>query len=580
MAGSVQNNTASTLFNSTFAKGPAANGKGLDPADFHKIPGATQDIYNKIAQIIGLPHVKANAKIPADPLVVRQLYRENEIFHLGNRTAAEQATMMITYSKSTGILGGTSIDAKNLASWMVSIRRDMPDKASAIENAVAKQLGNAGDQSAFWAELGKAASYPAKADAALLAMAKDVQPPSPPSRAQIIADTNALITDATSKNTFSVKGEVYAQPVTFSTERVVAQLQSLAETNPAKAQMLRAELTTRLNMYEAADINRMLAGDAGPIENITIGLNDPGDAAIGAVKGVANDGIGLVNLLARGEAMKQAGDAQQSADILRIFGKENAAAQMDQSAATLRQASQQDAIPSIPYSNAAQQGGANMVTAVELAGGIGGLAKGGYVSGKWVVKNADELLNTAKGKIDDVIGKGAKQAEDVLNTARKALGDLPLNSKSLDDLYQTGRLTMDEARSLAKSVEWKSSDGRWIYPPNNGFEGAVTKAVLNPPSKVDRYGGFIDDRGKFSDTGNFFSPLESSYGSRALPTGSDLKKLSNGEFAFSRYEIVKSFDVSSGKSTPWFGEVGNGTQHMSNLSVNKLLELGFIRKIK
>ncbi len=180
MSGLIQNKAITSLFDSTFSKIPAKNGQGIDPADFHKIRGATQDIYNKVAQSIGLPHVKADANKPADMLVVRQLYRDNSVFHLGNVTPSEQAKTMVTALRSTGILGGSSIDTTHLASWMMEIKRDVPGKAIAIENAVMAQLGNVGDQSAFAAALRTAASHPAKADIALLAMGKDAPISAPP----------------------------------------------------------------------------------------------------------------------------------------------------------------------------------------------------------------------------------------------------------------------------------------------------------------------------------------------------------------------------------------------------------------
>ncbi len=206
----------------------------------------------------------------------------------------------------------------------------------------------------------------------------------------------------------------------------MAQLSALAETNPVKAQLIRFELTTRLMSSEAAAMNRMLAGEAGPVEQITIGLNDPGDAAIGAVKGIANDAIGIANVLGRGEAMRQAGEAQQSADILRLFGNEKAAGQTDKSADIMRQAGQQDAIPSIPYKNAAQQGGSNMVTAAELASGAGALAKGVYIGGKWVAKNAPELFAKGLRFADNTLILDAnKGAQFILDGKIRRIGDAP-----------------------------------------------------------------------------------------------------------------------------------------------------------
>jgi hypothetical protein len=209
---------------------------------------------------------------------------------------------------------------------------------------------------------------------------------------------------------------------------------------------------------------------------------------------------------------------------------------------------------------------------------IGALPKAGFDA---LPKSAQDMLSGAKSKIDDLLGAGAKKADDVLLArAKSILGDLPLNTKSLDDLFKAGKLSMDEARALAKNAGWKSADNKWIYPPNNGFDGAIAKGVLNPPAKIDRYGGWIDESGKFRDTGNFFSPAGSSYGSRALPTGTDLKKLSNGEPALSKYEIVKPIDVASGKATSWFDEVGGGIQHMSEIKIENLIRDGYIKIVK
>jgi hypothetical protein len=188
---------------------------------------------------------------------------------------------------------------------------------------------------------------------------------------------------------------------------------------------------------------------------------------------------------------------------------------------------------------------------------IGAAAKG---SAKIAAKNVDEV---------------AEAAETLLDRGRRILGDRPLNSGSLDELYQVGKLSMDEARALAKSVEWKDDTGKWIYPPNDGFEGVITKGALNPPSKMDRYGGWIDKTtGKFNDTGNFFSPASSSYGSRALPPGTDSSK------QFVKYQVMKPIEVQSGKITAWFGEPGGGTQHMSSKKVFELIEQGNIKPIK
>jgi hypothetical protein len=410
---------------------------GVYPKDFHKFPGTMQDLYNKAAIKIGLPHVKANANAPANPLVVRELNRENTKFHIEIKTPQQQAARMISDATSSLPILGKSVDTLQIANEMMAIRRELPNLSGGIESEVMKQLGNAGDQSRFAQDLRTVAGYPARADYELRTMAgADAIKHPAIDRAQVNAEVNAIITDATSKGTINVKGEVIPVAVTFSTERVVAQLSALAETNPQKAQLLRSELTTRLTPAEAGAMNRMLAKDGGFIENAVVGLNDPGDAAIGAAKGVANDGIGILNVLGRGGALQAAADAEQNAAMLSLFGQDKAAAQSRQSADILRTAGHQDVIPSIPYKNAAQQGGANILTAAELASG----AKAVYSGGKWLVKNAPEML-----------AKGGKQVDEVAEAGRKLMSNADVRAWYNDQikaLDTSGPLTEITARRV------------------------------------------------------------------------------------------------------------------------------------
>ncbi len=141
---------------------------------------------------------------------------------------------------------------------------------------------------------------------------------------------------------------------------------------------------------------------------------------------MANDGIGIANFLARGQALQTAGQIDQAAAMQSLFGNETLAKELSQSASAMRQSSQQDVIPSIPYTNAAQRGGANMVTAVELASGAGALAKGVYVSGKWVVKNAPELFVKGLRFVDNTLILDAnKGAKFIIDGKAQRIGDAP-----------------------------------------------------------------------------------------------------------------------------------------------------------
>lgn len=176
------------------------------------------------------------------------------------------------------------------------------------------------------------------------------------------------------------------------------------------------------------------------------------------------------------------------------------------------------------------------------------------------------------GKADEIVRASEEGFESLLDRARRILGDLPLNSKSLDDLYQASKMTMSEARALAKSVDWKDAGGSWIYPPNNGFHGIPTATPLKPTAKIDRYGGYFTD-GNFVDNGNFVSKAGATFESRALPVDSLQKPLKT-------YEVLQQFDTMAGPATPWFDQVGGGIQYMTERKIGWLVERGYIREIK
>lgn len=198
------------------------------------------------------------------------------------------------------------------------------------------------------------------------------------------------------------------------------------------------------------------------------------------------------------------------------------------------------------------------------------------------VRVADKVGDGVRSgdKVGDAtrLGGGADGvARDVLARARRILGEAPISTKSLDELYKAGALTMDEARALAKSVMWKDADGGWIYPPNNGFHTPGKMQPVTVGQKLDRYGGFVDrDSGMFRDTGNFLSPAGESYGARALPPGTNASK------PLKTYQVEVAFDALVGKATPWFDEAGMATQIMTTktMSIEFLLKRGYISEIK
>ena len=112
------------------------------------------------------------------------------------------------------------------------------------------------------------------------------------------------------------------------------------------------------------------------------------------------------------------------------------------------------------------------------------------------------------------------------------------------------------------------------YPPNNGAIGTRT-TTLHPGSRIDRYGGFFDESGNFVDKGQYLSPENSSFGSRALQE-SALNK------PYRAYEVIKPIPgVQEGNVIPWYGQPGRGIQYQlpGTTTIQDLIDGGFIRGI-
>lgn len=107
-------------------------------------------------------------------------------------------------------------------------------------------------------------------------------------------------------------------------------------------------------------------------------------------------------------------------------------------------------------------------------------------------------------------------------------------------------------------------DGSWWYPPDNGFNGAAVRETLVIGTNLDRYGG---------ERGRFLAPNCASYQGRALPPGTDEL------VAYHQYEVTKPIAVKSGPATPWFNEIGMGTQYKTEKSIEQLIASECLKEI-
>ncbi|TWP23458.1 DUF4237 domain-containing protein [Apibacter muscae] len=109
-----------------------------------------------------------------------------------------------------------------------------------------------------------------------------------------------------------------------------------------------------------------------------------------------------------------------------------------------------------------------------------------------------------------------------------------------------------------------------MIPPNGGFIRKYS-TVLKLPSKIDRYGGRIEN-GIFKDTGKYFGIDGASFESRALQN-------SVKDGFYNKYEILKDLPVVEGKAIPWFGQEGMGGQFLTDQGVSDLIKNGYIKRI-
>ncbi|MGW0328352.1 glycohydrolase toxin TNT-related protein [Nocardia sp. NPDC003183] len=119
-----------------------------------------------------------------------------------------------------------------------------------------------------------------------------------------------------------------------------------------------------------------------------------------------------------------------------------------------------------------------------------------------------------------------------------------------------------------RSIAGPNGDPAWadgnLYP--QGFSSPTDRhpAVLQPGEVIDRFGG---------PSGRFTSPAGVPYPQRALPpTNLD------GE-SYHQYEVLRPLPVWQGGIAPQMGEPGLGSQHHLPVSVQALIDAGYLREV-
>ena len=132
------------------------------------------------------------------------------------------------------------------------------------------------------------------------------------------------------------------------------------------------------------------------------------------------------------------------------------------------------------------------------------------------------------------------------------------------------KIQLEAAEKHGVDPKWIDPDGNVKWPPNNGFDGKPTVGTLDSPAEFDRYGGYINDEGKFVDTGTFTSPTGVPFEHRSV-TPATLNK------PYRKYEVIKPIpNVQSGKAAPWFDQPGGGIQYNMPMKIKDLIKGGYI----
>ncbi len=112
-------------------------------------------------------------------------------------------------------------------------------------------------------------------------------------------------------------------------------------------------------------------------------------------------------------------------------------------------------------------------------------------------------------------------------------------------------------------AKWKTTEGKVIWPPNDGAAGTITPVVLSPGMILDRYG---------CETGNFLSPRGAAFSARALPYVC-------ATAPYFTYRVVRPLLAWTAKAAPWFGQPGGATQFQTDAAVAQLLADGVIETV-
>ncbi|KAJ4150213.1 hypothetical protein LMH87_010972 [Akanthomyces muscarius] len=195
----------------------------------------------------------------------------------------------------------------------------------------------------------------------------------------------------------------------------------------------------------------------------------------------------------------------------------------------------------------------------------------------------DKPDTTVGGKVCDCKGAAASTGT---NATDYLCGDKRLGPKQLPTKLPLGsfvasynRLGNDDVSVEEFLGAWTGPDGRYKYPPQNGFTLDVNGDAVNGTLQLE-VGTLLDRFG--SEYGTYVSAASAPFSQRSLPPSSLDTDPSNPDFPYGYhlYKVIRPFSVVGGPIAPWFGQPGLGAQFYTGGvgNIMKLIADGFIER--
>jgi filamentous hemagglutinin len=177
-----------------------------------------------------------------------------------------------------------------------------------------------------------------------------------------------------------------------------------------------------------------------------------------------------------------------------------------------------------------------------------------------VLYGIGDAATTGSNAAASTTGAAASEAAATGTTSSATQSALAGMPQSFQDEY-----------SAAQASNWLNSNGRPLYPPNNGaVPGTILQETLPVGTELDRYGGTGDDS-------SFLAPAGTPIAERALLPSTNTEIINS-------YVVLKPLPVQASETAPWFGEPGGGTQYQTTvgstgMTIKQLVDAGYLGEV-